>query len=102
MGGLTFDLAKRSAALNFDHLPDDVVAVARLVQTPAVALDVNALIQLCADGIQSSGTSRSIASSQARADMSDGARQSPRGESAPPWDTLGPLGRADRLNWLNE
>ena len=47
MGGLTFDLAERSAALSFDQLPDDVVAVARLVQTPAVALDVNALIQLC-------------------------------------------------------
>ena len=33
---------------------------------------------------QSCGISRSIASSQACADMSDGARQSPRGESDPP------------------
>ncbi|MDT5185724.1 MAG: hypothetical protein QOI29_3882, partial [Mycobacterium sp.] len=24
--------------------------------------------------------------------MSDGARQSPRGESDPPWDTFGPFG----------
>ena len=47
---------------------------------------------------QSSGTSRSISSSQVRADMSDGARQSPRGDSDPPADTLGPLGTADRLN----
>ena len=29
-----------------------------------------------------------------------GARQSPRGLSAPPADTFGPLGKADRLNWL--
>jgi protein-S-isoprenylcysteine O-methyltransferase Ste14 len=50
----------------------------------------------------SCGTSRSISSSQVRADMSDGARQSPRGDSDPPCDTLGPLGNADRLNWLNE
>ena len=46
--------------------------------------------------------SRSISSSHTRAPMSDGARQSPRGDSDPPWDTLGPLGSADRLNWLNE
>jgi hypothetical protein len=51
---------------------------------------------------QSSGTSRSISSSQVRADMSDGARQSPRGDSEPPSDTFGPFGNADRLNWLNE
>ena len=51
---------------------------------------------------QASGTSRSISSSQTLADMSDGARQSPRGDSAPPEDTLGPLGSAERLNWLNE
>jgi hypothetical protein len=29
---------------------------------------------------------------------SDGARQSPRGDSDPPVTTFGPLGRADRLN----
>jgi len=29
---------------------------------------------------------------------SEGARQSPRGESAPPAETLGPLGIAERLN----
>ena len=51
---------------------------------------------------QSSGTSRSISSSQVFADMSDGARQSPRGDSDPPWDTLGPFGIADLLNWANE
>jgi hypothetical protein len=48
----------------------------------------------------SSGTSRRTSSSQARADMSDGARQSPRGDSDPPAATLGPFGNADRLNWL--
>ena len=31
---------------------------------------------------------------------SEGARQSPRGESEPPEPTFGPLGRALRLNWL--
>jgi NAD(P)-dependent dehydrogenase (short-subunit alcohol dehydrogenase family) len=50
----------------------------------------------------SSGISRSISASQACADMSDGARQSPRGDNEPPCDTLGPLGSAERLNWLNE
>jgi 2-methylcitrate dehydratase PrpD len=30
MSGLTVDLAKRSAALSFDQLPDDVIAMARL------------------------------------------------------------------------
>ncbi len=51
---------------------------------------------------QPSGTFCSISSSQIRADMSDGARQSPRGDRAPPADTFGPFGSADRLNWLNE
>jgi hypothetical protein len=37
---------------------------------------------------------------QATAFPSDGARQSPRGESEPPADTFGPLGIAERLNWL--
>ena len=43
-----------------------------------------------------------ISSSQIRADMSDGARQSPRGDSEPPATTFGPFGSAERLNWLNE
>ena len=42
-----------------------------------------------------------ISSSQMRADRSDGARQSPRGDSEPPADTFGPFGIAERLNWLN-
>jgi hypothetical protein len=46
-----------------------------------------------------SGT-RSSAASQAAASLSDGARQSPRGESDPPEPTLGELGTALRLNWL--
>ncbi len=29
-----------------------------------------------------------------------GARQSPRGEREPPEPTFGPLGMAERLNWL--
>lgn len=75
---------------DYDHAPDvDELAagiqraVARLAGYP--------------DGID-----RSISSSQVRADMSDGARQSPRGDSDPPADTLGPLGIADRLNCENE
>ncbi len=50
-------------------------------------------------GLDQSGTVWRSAS-QARAFPSDGARQSPRGESDPPASTLGPLGIADRLNWL--
>jgi uridine kinase len=46
----------------------------------------------------SSGISRSMSSSQACADMSEGARQSPRGDNEPPCDTLGPFGSAERLN----
>jgi ArsR family transcriptional regulator, cadmium/lead-responsive transcriptional repressor len=54
------------------------------------------------DPAYSSGTLRSISSSQMRALMSEGARQSPRGDSEPPCDTFGPLGSADRLNCENE
>src|SRR6476469_3374153 len=49
---------------------------------------------------QVSGTSRASASSHVRADMSDGARQSPRGDRDPPAETFGPFGSAERLNWL--
>src|SRR5690606_8977522 len=47
-----------------------------------------------------SGTFASSSSSHARAVLSDGARQSPRGLREPPVTTLGPLGTAERLNWL--
>ena len=47
------------------------------------------------------GTLRSSSASQALALPSDGARQSPRGDSDPPALTFGPFGIADRLNWLN-
>jgi hypothetical protein len=47
------------------------------------------------------GTFLSNSSSHSRAEVSDGIRQSPRGDSDPPRTTLGPLGRAERLNWLN-
>ena len=40
----------------------------------------------------------SSSSSQARGLASDGMRQSPRGESEPPEEIFGPLGRAERLN----
>ena len=40
-----------------------------------------------------------MSASQTSALPSDGARQSPRGLSDPPCETLGPLGIADRLNW---
>ena len=46
------------------------------------------------------GTFRSRSSSQAAALASDGARQSPRGDNAPPAETFGPFGIAERLNWL--
>jgi hypothetical protein len=41
-----------------------------------------------------------MSASQTSAFPSEGARQSPRGLSEPPADTLGPFGMADRLNWL--
>ncbi len=46
------------------------------------------------------GTFFSRSSSQVRALPSEGARQSPRGESEPPATTFGPFGSAERLNWL--
>src|SRR3954454_23728053 len=48
---------------------------------------------------QSEGTFSS-SRSQAAALASLGMRQSPRGDMVPPALTLGPLGSADRLNWL--
>jgi len=42
----------------------------------------------------------SRSASQTVALPSDGARQSPRGDSEPPADTFGPFGIALRLNWL--
>ena len=48
-----------------------------------------------------SGTPASSSSSQTVAVASEGARQSPRGDSDPPEEILGPLGRAERLNWLS-
>ena len=41
----------------------------------------------------------SSSSSHTLAEPSDGARQSPRGDSDPPVTTFGPFGRAERLNW---
>ena len=41
-----------------------------------------------------------ISSSQMSGLPSDGARQSPRGDSDPPDEIFGPLGTAERLNWL--
>ena len=49
---------------------------------------------------QTSGTLAFNSSSQTRALPSDGARQSPRGDSEPPDDIFGPFGSAERLNWL--
>src|SRR5215217_76075 len=46
------------------------------------------------------GTFRLSSSSHTVASESLGARQSPRGESEPPEPTFGPLGIAERLNWL--
>ena len=50
--------------------------------------------------LYSAGTFRSSSASQAAALPSDGARQSPRGDSDPPAETFGPFGIALRLNWL--
>src|SRR5690606_6039336 len=49
----------------------------------------------------SRGTFLRSSSSQTSATASDGARHSPRGLSAPPEETFGPLGLALRLSWLN-
>lgn len=47
---------------------------------------------------QDSGTPSFSSANQTAADESDGARQSPRGDNAPPATTFGPFGSADRLN----
>src|SRR5690348_11066067 len=46
------------------------------------------------------GTLRLSSASHTSELASLGARQSPRGESDPPDPTFGPLGMAERLNWL--
>jgi len=48
-----------------------------------------------------SGTPSSSSSSHTLAFASDGARQSPRGDKEPPEEIFGPLGSAERLNWLS-
>jgi hypothetical protein len=48
-----------------------------------------------------SGTPTSSSSSHTLAFASEGARQSPRGDKEPPDEIFGPLGNADRLNWLS-
>jgi hypothetical protein len=48
-----------------------------------------------------SGTPPSSSSSHTLAFASDGARQSPRGDNEPPDEIFGPLGSAERLNWLS-
>jgi len=50
--------------------------------------------------IQFDGVLARNSSSHSRALPSDGARQSPRGDNDPPAVTFGPLGEAERLNWL--
>src|SRR5438067_8164589 len=47
-----------------------------------------------------SGIFRSSSASHTSACESDGARQSPRGDSEPPDEIFGPFGSAERLNWL--
>ena len=54
----------------------------------------------CRPKRHSLGTLRSSSASQAVALPSEGARQSPRGDSEPPALTFGPFGIAERLNWL--
>ena len=48
-----------------------------------------------------SGTPASSSSSHTLAFASEGARQSPRGDNEPPDEIFGPLGSAERLNWLS-
>jgi hypothetical protein len=80
------------------HVDAGVLRRAALAARPATPQERQALLTPTP---YPSGTERSSSSSHARADASDGARQSPRGDSDPPADTFGPLGSADRLNWLN-
>ena len=65
--------------------------------TIATATDRHEAQRRCAGR---SCTNRSSSSSQTLAGASDGARQSPRGDSEPPEPTFGPFGTAERLNWL--
>src|SRR5205085_3440943 len=51
-------------------------------------------------GYSLSGMFRSSSSSHTAACESEGARQSPRGDSEPPEEIFGPFGSAERLNWL--
>jgi hypothetical protein len=50
--------------------------------------------------LSQAGVLASSSASQASGLASEGMRQSPRGDSAPPEEIFGPLGTAERLNWL--
>src|SRR5947208_16565256 len=60
----------------------------------------SSLFLVLTDKIAYPGTFSLSSLSQTSASESLGARQSPRGESEPPEPTFGPLGIAERLNWL--
>jgi hypothetical protein len=57
-------------------------------------------MSFAAGGAYALGTFSSSSASHALACASEGARQSPRGDSEPPEEIFGPFGSVDRLNWL--
>ena len=78
------------------HGAGDEVTRSGLLGTPDLVLSIRSNTTMP----DQPGTFRSRSSSHAAALASDGARQSPRGDSEPPAETFGPFGIAERLNWL--
>src|SRR5215471_2417399 len=85
--------------------PASTISRAVSAPIPRAAPEINATLPssrfIASPRHSVSGTFVSSSSSQTLAVASEGARQSPRGDSEPPDEILGPLGRAERLNWLS-
>ena len=76
------------------NLQPDVLITA--VELPALACARNSRYRKVRDRASYAFALVSVAAAL----ESEGARQSPRGDSEPPAETFGPFGMADRLNWL--
>src|SRR5260221_10202454 len=92
-------LASRGGCANATMTASSAVAATAAVGNQNSASSAEGILKPCIDH-SLSGTFRSSSSSQTAACESDGARQSPRGESEPPEEIFGPFGKAERLNLL--
>src|SRR2546423_616290 len=92
-------LAKRGGCARATIRASSATAATAAVGNQNNASSVEIIPKLRA-GHSLSGIFRSSSSSHTAACESEGARQSPRGDSEPPEEIFGPFGSAERLYWL--